>query len=315
MFHTKIMSKILICEENDDSLVRIKDFCELNNLYPLKMADVGSLEKVLSSHLDLGGVFLSENFSQFDDVIQQFHHVRAEVPIFVLRTCNEHLSSTLADGVSGEFTFDTLEELKALIEETIFSMVYPEKLITRMREISMSMLESQFKNTKINCDLPYLVLDHMIFGKLLSIIPIESDWCRGYMSLQAEKAPVNEMIKAGKTHILMDEFDDGFRGVSSLVGELTNLIWGGMKNEFFNTISNSSFRTQVPILINHDLQHISFGSKCPQLCFRYELQSENIPPIAIYQKFIFNLEWSPERFVESDEAEEELVESGGLELF
>jgi hypothetical protein len=38
-------------------------------------------------------------------------------------------------------------------------------------------------------------------------------------------------------------------------------------------------------------------------------------PVALLQRFIFNLSWSPEAFAENQASVEELFESGELELF
>jgi len=75
---------------------------------------------------------------------------------------------------------------------------------------------------------------------------------------------------------------------------------------------------QVPIVINHLHRYISFGSQNPQLCFKYTLSDRSDPnakPLAIYQRFVFNLSWSPEEFAENQVSVEDLVESGELEMF
>jgi len=75
---------------------------------------------------------------------------------------------------------------------------------------------------------------------------------------------------------------------------------------------------QVPIVINHMHRYISFGSENPQLCFKCVLRDAENPtfaPLVIYQRFVFNLNWSPEDFHENDPSLDSLVASGELELF
>ena len=39
------------------------------------------------------------------------------------------------------------------------------------------------------------------------------------------------------------------------------------------------------------------------------------PGVVIYQRLVFNLSWSPEKFAESDKAVDDFVDNGELELF
>jgi hypothetical protein len=64
-------------------------------------------------------------------------------------------------------------------------------------------------------------------------------------------------------------------------------------------------------------RYISFGSEDPQLCFKYTLRDPDgqCAPLVIYQRFVFNLNWSPDKFKENETLAEDLFESGELELF
>lgn len=136
--------------------------------------------------------------------------------------------------------------------------------------------------------------------------------------MQTEKDSMNRMIYGGKTIMMNESNDINFRDVNGVISELTNLIWGGIKNNFFHNLPDATIqRTQVPIIVNHGERYVSFGSEEPQLCFRYRLEDddEKIEALTLYQKFIFHLNWSPNQFPECQQAEDELVESGELELF
>jgi hypothetical protein len=79
---------------------------------------------------------------------------------------------------------------------------------------------------------------------------------------------------------------------------------------------SNGHQVQVPLLVNHKHKYISFGSENPQLCFRYTLTDESTTrSLTLYQRFAFNLEWSPDDFAEISQDVAGLVESGEMELF
>jgi hypothetical protein len=109
-----------------------------------------------------------------------------------------------------------------------------------------------------------------------------------------------------------------FRSVNDLLSEITNLIWGSFKNRYIGddkTAANG--RVQIPLIVNHKHKYISFGTENPQLCFRFTLTDEqgNGRAATLYERFIFNLNWSPDDFKEIAPDTADLVDSGELELF
>ena len=112
--------------------------------------------------------------------------------------------------------------------------------------------------------------------------------------------------------------DLDFRELNNLLGETTNLIWGAFKNRYIPPQAFANQQTQVPIVINHAHQYISFGSPDPQLCIRYHLKDAGRPdavPLTIVQRFIFNLHWSPEQFTEFSATASDTGNTGELDLF
>jgi hypothetical protein len=109
-----------------------------------------------------------------------------------------------------------------------------------------------------------------------------------------------------------------FRELNSLLGEATNMIWGGFKNRYVGSESRPvDSLIQVPIIVNNEHRFISFGSEDPQLCMKYLIRDRDQPdlaPVSIYQRFIFNLSWSPEEMTECPPVES-AFESGELEVF
>ena len=320
---TKIVSKVLVHEHDAEALAEVKRICTANNLVGLK--DVSQdIHAILASNIDLGAIFLAESSGTLGesglDLCREIHFKHPELPIFLRRESSESmddLSPEVRATIAGCYTLANMNRLQELVDQYVFSMYYPLELARGIQEISMSVLTSIIKDAEVTCELPHLVKDQIIYGQLLSLIPLESSWCRGYMMLQVSE---NEMVKAIKTsHTDLSVSEPGFRDINAVLNEVTNMIWGGIKTRYFKSGSSldDSHRTQVPIIVDHLNKFISFGSTEPQLCFRYKLldaQGE-IPEITFYQRLIFNLSWSPENFKESDAAVEDFVESGELEFF
>jgi hypothetical protein len=179
-------------------------------------------------------------------------------------------------------------------------------------EITTEVLTSQLKTLKISLDTPYIVRDRVIFGELFSLMQLESAWCRGYMMLQTEEDPFLDLV--GRDAI---SGEAPFRRVNDLLSEITNLIWGSFKNRYIGDgRATAGPQVQVPLIVNHKRKYISFGTENPQLCFRYTLTDEATGRSSfLYERFVFNLDWSPDDFKEIQHDVAGLVESGALELF
>ncbi|TNC82967.1 MAG: chemotaxis protein CheX [Oleiphilus sp.] len=331
---TKIVSKVLVHECDEQALELLKKMCTQNNLVGLKVSTgdntIGlkdasnEIDDVLKSNVDLGAVFLSEEPDQNDvsgmDLCESIRRRRPELPIFLRRNntdTTEDLSPAVQESIAGCYKTGDEEKLNQLINDFICSMYYPIELAQGIEQISKEAFENLISDTHIRCDQPYLVKDQIIYGELFSLIPLESSWCRGYMMLQTTESEVMDLIRSVRTHIKSDRPDT--RDSNNILNEVTNMIWGGIKSRYFSSEDSptDAHRTQVPIIVNHSQKHISFGSTEPQLCFKYTLHEPQrpYPDVIIYQRLIFNLSWDPDKFAESDKAVEDLVDSGELEFF
>ena len=76
--------------------------------------------------------------------------------------------------------------------------------------------------------------DRIIYGELFSLIPLESNWCRGYMMLQTEEGPLVQFVEDDKTHIGVNE-EVNFRDINQVLGEVTNLVWGHSRTAISRT--------------------------------------------------------------------------------
>lgn len=320
-----LVSKVLVLDDARVHFEGLKAFCEDCGLVGIRpqQGDADSVMAILKSNVDLGGILLFENYGCQPalglELARQIHRSRPELPMFLRR---ETVSSVagLAEKDAAMFrcayTLGDLEQLRAMLDASIFSRVYPNDLVRGITEMTRDSLATLFRNCEVDVETPYLVKDRIIYGEVFTMIGIESNWCRGYMMLQSSETAVLDLIQQdtapGAEKIT-------FRELNNVLGEATNLIWGSFKNRYVGEANapDAQFQTQVPIIINHHRRYISFGSEDPQLCLKYVLREKarsDAPAVPIYQRFVFNLNWSPEAFRENPSVES-FVESGALELF
>ena len=318
---TNLVSKVLILDNAVEHFDKIKQFCDDNGLIGLRIHSNNVL-RTLNSYVDLGGIFIAEDYAgSLEKTIELSNSIRAtrpELPIILRRnaeTFAEALPEKSARCFVSTYTIDDLSPLNRFIEDYIFSVVYPNALIRGITEISVQSLQSQFKAQVVTANAPYIVRDRIIFGEVFSLIPLESNWCRGYMMLQTEESILDSLVVSD---VGIQYSQTPFRELNNLLGEVTNLIWGAFKNRFINEDIDRANRsvTQVPLVVNHQNKYISFGSENPQLCFKYTLLDEATGLFcSIYQWFIFNLDFTPELFEEIQTTVDDLIDSGELELF
>ncbi len=318
---TNLVSKVLILDNAVEHFDKIKQFCDDNGLIGLRIHSNNVL-RTLNSYVDLGGIFIAEDYAgSLEKTIELSNSIRAtrpELPIILRRnaeTLAEALPEKSARCFVSTYTIDDLSPLNRFIEDYIFSVVYPNALIRGITEISVQSLQSQFKAQVVTANAPYIVRDRIIFGEVFSLIPLESNWCRGYMMLQTEESILDSLVVSD---VGIQYSQTPFRELNNLLGEVTNLIWGAFKNRFINEDIDRANRsvTQVPLVVNHQNKYISFGSENPQLCFKYTLLDEATGLFcSIYQWFIFNLDFTPELFEEIQTTVDDLIDSGELELF
>ena len=287
---TQIVSKVLVHECNDDGLSVLKNICTTHKLVGLKVSTGNNtigikdasneIDDVLQSNVDLGAIFLTEepdpNGFTGIDLCEKIHHTRPELPIFLRRTSRkdgDDLDEDVQKAITGYYTLDTPDALDDLIKTYVCSMYYPVELAQGIQDISFDAFSNIIKDSNVNCDQPYLVKDQIIYGELFSLIPLESEWCRGYMMLQTTENEILELIRSGRTYISSTRPDS--RDTNAVLNEITNMIWGGIKSRYFQSgeTPGDAHRTQVPIIVNHLQKHISFGSTEPQLCFKYNIQN------------------------------------------
>jgi hypothetical protein len=311
------VSKVLVLDESPEHAPQIKQFCEENNLVPLRVRN-GSVIPVLKTNIDLGGILCAEGYGgspqKTHQIAAEIHAERPELPIFLRRQSGagmDDLPESVRHVYCAAYSADDLRGLRRVVDEYIFCLMYPNALLRGIAEITRSVLSTQCSTLQISLDTPYIVRDRVIFGELFSLIQLESSWCRGYMMLQTEETSFLALLGHG------GHSAPNFRDVNDLLSEVTNLIWGSFKNRYIGDGSRMNSQVQVPIIVNHKHKYISFGSENPQLCFRFTLSDPAKPgaTATLYVRFAFNLSWSPHDFKEIPQEVAGLVESGALEMF
>jgi hypothetical protein len=279
---------------------------------------------VLSSKVDLGAIFISERLESDKDggidLGKRIRKIRPELPLYLRR----HSTTGLSDLKPNEqrafrqgYQIEQIADLAQDLEKSISSHVYPNDFVRGICEITQDTLQSQFKNLKLEVESPFIVSDHLIYGDIFTLIPVETSWCRGYMTLQANEEELVDFVLAEKTRFESPKNKNAFDQYA-FVGEVTNMVWGAFKNRFNDFQAVAGSLPQVPIVIKHLDRYISFGSKNPQLSLRCVLtdpENENAKPVEIFQRFVFNLGWSPDDYKDNQAQMEQLVDAGELELF
>lgn len=319
----KPVSKVLVLDDCPVHKAALKRFCDENNLVGVKVGK-NRLQSVLRSNIDLGAVLFAEGYGgsaeASAEIAIRINAVRPELPIIIRRDDDpsvESLPESLRRVVCAAYVAHDMAPLRKVIDEYIFSLDYPNALVRGIADMTQAILGDVFKDLTITCDTPYIVRDRIIFGEVFSLIPLESAWCRGYMMMQAEEAPILELLDR---HRMSEHAEDGeanFRDLNGVLGEVTNLIWGSFKNRYVGD-ADAWLRSQVqvPLLVNHKHKYISFGSGNPQLCFMYSLTDPQTGrSVKLHQRFVFSLSWSPEDFKEVTDDVGAMVEAGELDLF
>ena len=188
---------------------------------------------------------------------------------------------------------------------------YPEAFLKGIPELTFKVFATLFPEWKFTVSGPQAIYDCRMTGEAVSLIALESTWCRGFMMMQADCVPLLSML--GESPSADPDMDA--RAANSLLGEVTNLVWGAFKKRYIGP--DSEYRgspIQVPLMIDRVNGNIYFGTENPQLRFLYTLSDDTGHSLQLDQRFIFNLHWAPEDFRELSD-DRTAIETGALEIF
>jgi hypothetical protein len=313
-----LKSKVLTFDTDTSVLPQLKKVFDGNNIRGMRsVGDPDLVDVILSKNIHLGALFLN-NRGDYIRLAERLKLERPELPLYLrleeleeeqnIPQENKHL-------FDGWFHISEKEKISAFLKTHIFIQDYPAEMIRQIQEFSTTAISSMINGMEIYCPAPTIIRDKIIYGEIMSLMPINTSWCRGYMMLQTDIIELHKrLIRTGKNpHFSKDPEIV----IPPLIGELTNLMWGGFKTVFIKEgfYESSGPDIQVPIIINHKQKYISFGGDIPQLCFEYSLKDKMYQneETKIVQKFIFNLNWNPELVEEFDFST--MVEDGTIQLF
>lgn len=320
----EIYSRVLVFDEDPEVCARLKEFLTDNNLVGVRQT-LESFRSDSRFRLDLGAAVIAEDYGGTGEGLElalTLHELVRELPIFIRREGDDDgvWADRYHQAIAGCFSIHDPDGLKSLVSEYLFDTDYPMELVRIMEDVTERALASSFHDVGIEAACPYLVKDKTTTGTMVGLMPIETDWCRGYMLLQSSESNLRPLVAAGHTGLERHETD--FRDLTGLLGEVCNMVWGGLKSRLLvgdGSDDNLGQRLQVPVTVTQTHEEmpffLSFGTNRAQLCFRYVLNDPDglHEPAFLHQSFIFNISWSPDRF-RAREPIEDLVEEGELEL-
>ncbi|OQY31872.1 MAG: hypothetical protein B6241_12890 [Spirochaetaceae bacterium 4572_59] len=313
-----LKSKVLTFDTDISILPKLKHIFDENNISGMRsIADPEVVDVILNKNIHLGALFLN-NRNDYILLAERLKHERPELPLFLRLENIEEEADIPAEKTQlfdGTFHITEKEKLSAMLKSHIFIRDYPSEMIRQIREFSVNGIKSMINGMNIYAPAPTVIRDKIIYGEIMSLIPVNTSWCKGYMMVQADIEELHQiLIQTGKNPHLSE---DAEVEIPPLISELTNLMWGGFKTVFIKDgfFDESGPDIQVPIIINHKQKYISFGGDIPQLCFEYHLQDKLSlnRGTKIIQKFIFNLNWNPELVDEFDFST--MIQDGSIELF
>lgn len=322
-----LVSKMLVLDARDEQLPSLSRVCDEQNVIGIVVRNE-DLASALAEHTDLGAVLLAGDYDGTSAASEAIAALRPELPV-ILQQRGGGQPAALPQ-LRGTWVADDPESLRSALDRHVFGVEFPDALVDGIVEITTTRLRSLFPALEVEAGPPSIVRDRIIFGEVLSLIPLEGSWCRGYMLMQAEEEPLITTLGSASVRERDTEAASGgpanggpanggpadFRELNSVLGELTNLVWGAFKNRFLSAPAASMQSVvQVPLLINHRHRYISFGSDNPQLCFRYRLSRAGAArDVVIDQRFVFSLNWSPEDFDDRGEPDDSPA-FGEIDLF
>ncbi|MDC7234340.1 MAG: chemotaxis protein CheX [Spirochaetales bacterium] len=313
----QIKSKVLTFDTDITVLPRLKTIFEANNLTGMRsIGDASVVNVILDKNIHLGALFVN-NRGDWLKLSRELKKLRPELPLF-LRVEEKKEEKEISK--EDLYLFDCIfhisqeEKISSSLNTHIFIRDYPVEMIRHIHDFSMNALKYMIPEADVHSPAPLVVRDQVIYGEITSLIPVNTNWCRGYMMLQSDMKELHSLLKRTGNPTFKGDLEEV---VPPVIGELTNLMWGGFKTVFLKEgfLEETGPDIQVPILVNHRKKNISFGGDIPQLCFEYILKD----PMGLsghtklVQKFIFNLNWNPDLVKEYDF--ESLVEQGSIELF
>ncbi len=323
-----INTKILIYDGDCEAVAIVKAISKGGSLITPKseITDIlDFLQNANYSQTDISAIFLTEEkddnqLSGFE-IAKHIHRSRNNIPIFVRLTGNrtiKDLDSEHRKLVTGCYNKGDQGRLKEQADQFLFGYYFPPALVDIFVQSGLDVLEAMFKGCDVRQSMPFLVYDHITTTEYTSLLSVNFPFGNGVLALLIKEDDIKTLIQNDNTALNADQIDSDY--MNQLISEAMNMYWGKVRHA-----SDRAFEEKppvqvinLPLVVNHTKNYISFGNNAPQLCFRYiVMQNETIPaPFIVEFKVVFNSLLNPESFVlkSGDDSEYE-VDDGFLELF
>jgi hypothetical protein len=320
--NSKIESKILIYETDDDYKDVLKSFCQDYNLKGGFVATPELLMPTIKSSLNVGGIIICGLNHEVLGFVCEINVFFPSIPIFIrsveIEVTNQFLQMAVNPDVIKSYQSDDFDTLKTLMSDFVFNKVFPEGWIQDFQAMACEAMIEKFRDTHVTSTNVFMSSDRRIYGERIELMSIRSDWCEGVVMLQSVSSDIIRVINDGKTTFTAHNGRAAWYA-EDLMRELMNSIWGAFKSKYIpSDYVGREGGIDVPLTINHKEGYISFGAADPLVGFSFDLErydpesGEILYKFNIYLKFSFHLHWDSEKFIEN---EEELVDSGELEFF
>ena len=318
---SKVEARVLVLDHRDEERERLRAVLGEHHLQGIVAETEDHLFDLLAANIELSAVFLSQDDrtlgSAAFSTLRNLHYQRAELPIFFRSSDTQKMPKLDQEAESlcaFVYRSNELEGLQAAIPRYIFSTFYPLTLIREFQSITMDAFSGLIGNIEVVAQSPYLIHDRIIYGQICSLIRLSSDWCNGYMMLQAPETELLQTVTSGRTPLLNSQIS--FRSGHDVLGELTNLIWGQIKATVLDAHDQGrrGLVAELPLIINENRKYLTFGATEPALCLSYKIREADTGDLLleVHQKFLFTMTWRPEVYLENPAVLENLLAQGEL---
>ena len=319
---SKVEARVLVLDHRDEERERLRAVLREHHLQGIVAETEDHLFDLLAANIELSAVFLESGRQNAWErgvfYIEKSALSACGATAIFFRSSDtqkmpklDHEAESLCAFV---YRSNELEGLHAAIPRYIFSTFYPLTLIREFQSITMDAFSGLIGNIEVVAQSPYLIHDRIIYGQICSLIRLSSDWCNGYMMLQAPETELLQTVTSGRTPLLNSQIS--FRSGHDVLGELTNLIWGQIKATVLDAHDQGrrGLVAELPLIINENRKYLTFGATEPALCLSYKIREADTGNLLleVHQKFLFTMTWRPEVYLENPAVLENLLAQGEL---
>lgn len=306
-----LQCKVLVYEPNDQ---KRKELIKTLNGFGIDCIELSkaNYKQQLEQQIDIAAIFLPAAACADElanTISAEIDIERATLPVFLRYPENK----VEENGFQQHHIHYQLEDngLEQPLTELVYKREFPAHFVEQVIRLAEDAVTHELMTVDVVKTNAALVTESILYGQVFSLIPIESPWYRGYLIIQTTEQDILDLIAQGKTQLESSQLD--FRDVNIIVGESTNMVWGGMKRIYASNGNDLvNFMMQIPLIINHKHKYISFGSTEPHLCLTLDVKDPDTGKIIkVVERFVFHLDWQPQFCTDNGAADDD----GEIEFF